>query len=464
MIDTLKKENEEKVDEKQEESKQNSEEKNQETEPTIEVEDRDNEINPEEEKVDQELDSDGNSTDEEPDSTENETKQEKEEKKRQEDEKEVAEVIEGINAADDVEKVIEDLEEDVEKAGIISGLVDDVENLENTEKKTDEEKIVSPDNQENEVELSKNDTVVPTDKKQDNMKNIPRKLTTEIINKAKEQDVLAVAQNLGIELIRSKKGTYRWADEPTFEINPKTKLFNWTDKGLYNQGVIKLVEAKKDFSYREAVVYLNDTDITDFDFNKVSIELNNGEIKAVSNDQDTQKQTDQNPKTPESNEKGKNKTTEDNTTTKKVAKNNEKIPRKVSAKQIKNARERNILEVAQNLGMDLIKEGRTYRWKEHDSLVIFPENNTYSWFSLNKMGQNAIDLAKDVGGMDFKSAVVYLNSDDLSKFDENKLAANEPQKPFVNMLKQNRSNDHLRSYLMNQRKLNRLTFKVSRFF
>lgn len=461
LIDTLKKENEEKVDEKQEESKQNSEEKNQETEPTIEVEDRDNEINPEEEKVDQELDSDGNSTDEEPDSTENETKQEKEEKKRQEDEKEVAEVIKGINAADDVEKVVEDLEEDVEKAGIISGLVDDVENLENTEKKTDEEKIVSPDNQENEVELSKNNTVVPTDKKQDNMKNIPRKLTTEIINKAKEQDVLAVAQNLGIELIRSKKGTYRWADEPTFEINPKTKLFNWTDKDLYNQGVIKLVEAKKDFSYREAVVYLNDTDIADFDFNKVSIELNNGEIKAVSNDQDTQKQTDQNPKTPKSNEKVENKSTEstneDNTTTKKVAKNNEKIPRKVSAKQIKNARERNILEVAQNLGMDLIKEGRTYRWKEHDSLVIFPENNTYSWFSLNKMGQNAIDLAKDVGGMDFKSAVVYLNSDDLSKFDENKLAANEPQKPFVNMLKQNRSNDHLRSYLMNQRKLSQTT-------
>ena len=39
------------------------------------------------------------------------------------------------------------------------------------------------------------------------------------------------------------------------------------------------------------------------------------------------------------------------------------------------ARSRAILDVANELNMDLFRSGRDYRWKEHHSLVISPDNN-----------------------------------------------------------------------------------------
>lgn len=39
--------------------------------------------------------------------------------------------------------------------------------------------------------------------------------------------------------------------------------------------------------------------------------------------------------------------------------------------RLKVAKNRNILDVAQALGMNLEKRGGTYVWSEHDSLVIF---------------------------------------------------------------------------------------------
>ena len=41
------------------------------------------------------------------------------------------------------------------------------------------------------------------------------------------------------------------------------------------------------------------------------------------------------------------------------------------------AKSRNILEVADVLGMELAKVGQTYKWREHDSLTIFPKNNNF---------------------------------------------------------------------------------------
>jgi len=37
------------------------------------------------------------------------------------------------------------------------------------------------------------------------------------------------------------------------------------------------------------------------------------------------------------------------------------------------ARSRDILDVANELQMELVRSGRDYRWKEHDSLVISPD-------------------------------------------------------------------------------------------
>lgn len=444
-----------------EETKENQETKT--TDETI----QNDEVEPKEEtkEVNDSEESEENTDSEEDNQLENEKKKEVKE------EKEVAEVIESIEVAEEVEKAADDLVDDLEDSGIITGLVDDVEaneveSSEETAKNEAEEANV------NEVQENKANTSVTTESKQNlnnnesgnnkpdnkestqitNQQLTPiRKVTTEMINKAKNQDVLAVAQNLGIELIRGRNGSYHWEEEPTFEINPKMKLFTWKDKDIYNANAIELVKAKNNLNYKEAVQYLNETEIPKFDFEKVKLELNNGEVKSV---KPVEKQQEPQEKTSSKSVETKNETPAlSNPNVKGVG----KVPKRVTAKQIKAARERNILEVAQNLGMDLIKEGQTYRWKEHDSLVIFPQNNTYSWFSLNKMGQNPIDLAQEIGGMDFKTSVTYLNSSNLEEFDSSKLAADEPQKPFVNMLRSTRNDDRLRGYLSSQRNLSQET-------
>lgn len=94
------------------------------------------------------------------------------------------------------------------------------------------------------------------------------------------------------------------------------------------------------------------------------------------------------------------------------------------------AKNRNILDVAAALGMNLEHSGRTYKWTEHDSLVIFPKENNWKWFSQDK-GGDVIALVQEVGGDDYKDftkAVAFLNDPalkeaDLSLFDQ-------PKQPF----------------------------------
>ena len=50
------------------------------------------------------------------------------------------------------------------------------------------------------------------------------------------------------------------------------------------------------------------------------------------------------------------------------------------------AKSRNILEVASVLGLDLVRTGRSYSTQQHDSLVFFPQTNTFKWFSVGDQG------------------------------------------------------------------------------
>lgn len=103
--------------------------------------------------------------------------------------------------------------------------------------------------------------------------------------------------------------------------------------------------------------------------------------------------------------------------------------------------------------MSLQQKGQTYTWTEHDSLVIFPGTNTYSWFSKGENGKNSLDLVQSIKGMDFKTAVMYLNSAELSEFDESKVNL-EPQKPFKYLLKDSNDVSKLKEYFVNERKIN----------
>ncbi|MDW7799023.1 PBECR4 domain-containing protein [Streptococcus canis] len=78
---------------------------------------------------------------------------------------------------------------------------------------------------------------------------------------------------------------------------------------------------------------------------------------------------------------------------------------------------RSILEVAADLNMELFRQGKNYRWKEHDSLVITPSNNLWKWFSKEGEGSggDVIELVKMMKEVDFNQAVAYLNTGDFKQ-------------------------------------------------
>ena len=43
------------------------------------------------------------------------------------------------------------------------------------------------------------------------------------------------------------------------------------------------------------------------------------------------------------------------------------------------AKTRDIVEVAQSMGMELLRSGKDFRWKDHDSLVICYINGFWIW-------------------------------------------------------------------------------------
>ena len=72
------------------------------------------------------------------------------------------------------------------------------------------------------------------------------------------------------------------------------------------------------------------------------------------------------------------------------------------------AKNRSIIEVAEGLGMELVRSGRDFRWKEHDSMVLSPEKNLWNWFSQNK-GGDTIDLVQEIRQVSFNQAVEFIN-------------------------------------------------------
>ena len=79
------------------------------------------------------------------------------------------------------------------------------------------------------------------------------------------------------------------------------------------------------------------------------------------------------------------------------------------------ARSRDILDVANELQMELVRSGRDYRWKEHDSLVISPDKNLWKWFSRNT-GGDAISLVETIKEVSFNQSVDFLNDGNFKEF------------------------------------------------
>ena len=93
--------------------------------------------------------------------------------------------------------------------------------------------------------------------------------------------------------------------------------------------------------------------------------------------------------------------------------------------RIEYARSRSILDVSHDLGIELIKSGREYRWKEHDSFVVTPEKNLWNWFSRGT-GGDVLSLVEMMKEANFNQAVDYLNDGTFSTFEK----VEEIQEPF----------------------------------
>lgn len=118
--------------------------------------------------------------------------------------------------------------------------------------------------------------------------------------------------------------------------------------------------------------------------------------------------------------------------------------------RLKVAKNRNILDVAQALGMNLEKRGGTYVWSEHDSLVIFPKKNNFKWFSQDVQG-DPITLVQQVKNVEFKEALNFLNDPSLTSFDATKIKSEN--KPFRYFLKELSNQRLAKDFLVNVRGL-----------
>lgn len=111
------------------------------------------------------------------------------------------------------------------------------------------------------------------------------------------------------------------------------------------------------------------------------------------------------------------------------------------------ARSRDILDVANQLHMELVRSGRDYRWKEHDSLVISPDKNLWKWFSRNT-GGDAISLVETIKEVSFNQSVDFLNDGNFKEFQ----LVERPQEDFKYYLeKYEQPFSAGRDYLRNQR-------------
>lgn len=132
------------------------------------------------------------------------------------------------------------------------------------------------------------------------------------------------------------------------------------------------------------------------------------------------------------------------------------------------ARELDIREVAEFLGLGVKREGRTYMTELHDSLKLFMKYNPrtkhnqwfFKWFSRGSSG-DTVELVRKMTGKDFQDAVqhLYENRAYFSKIKNQPVIMNMPRKTFSYKLRDSQTYNNVMNYLVNERGLNPNTVK-----
>ncbi|EGQ3557530.1 DUF3991 domain-containing protein [Staphylococcus pseudintermedius] len=124
----------------------------------------------------------------------------------------------------------------------------------------------------------------------------------------------------------------------------------------------------------------------------------------------------------------------------------------VSKKEVENAINKSIFDVASDFGYSFKSSGKYYIGIEHDSLVLNKAKNSYNWYSKGEYG-NTINFVQKELGVDFINAVKYLNDKEFTtakdyveessiKYDAS-LYEYEPKEQM----------NEVRNYLVNKRKI-----------
>lgn len=108
------------------------------------------------------------------------------------------------------------------------------------------------------------------------------------------------------------------------------------------------------------------------------------------------------------------------------------------------AKNMNILDVANSLGMNMLKSSRNeYYWDEHDSFKINTSKNMFRWYSKD-IGGDVIQMIQTLRGISFREAINYL---DTGNFEEVKVQE-VTREPFKYLLEKYETDfDNGRRYL-----------------
>lgn len=118
------------------------------------------------------------------------------------------------------------------------------------------------------------------------------------------------------------------------------------------------------------------------------------------------------------------------------------------------AKNMNILDVANSLGMNMLKSSRNeYYWDEHDSFKINTSKNMFRWYSKD-IGGDVIQMVQTLRGVSFREAINYLNT---GHFEEAKVQE-VTREPFKYLLEKYETDfDNGRRYLKEVRGLSENT-------
>lgn len=117
-------------------------------------------------------------------------------------------------------------------------------------------------------------------------------------------------------------------------------------------------------------------------------------------------------------------------------------------KLVEEAHNKNIVEVAQQLGMVLERVGKDYQWKAHDSLKIDTRKNYFYW-NAQGFGGDPIKLVQTMMECSFKEAIHYLTGHEFKSFNQSLV----PKREFSYWLKEASNPTLMSAYLKEERQL-----------